>query len=148
MTISHPTRAIINEAAARLRDAAATRKPCSPVRDLTGSGAVSLNTWGRLDAGPTVGGRKIGPASLAVRAQLGVDHPDFDVPFDDAAYQDVTRIPLNRLLQPNAETEVAFVLGSEHVALDLFQPVLAEMSLTLDGDVVCSGDGPPARVIR
>lgn len=108
---------MIEAAAWRLAEAARTRTPCAPVRDLIGShdaaAAYAVQehlTHVRVAAGASVVGRKVGLTSAAVQAQLGVDQPDFGVLLDDMAYEDGGTIPIGRFLQPRVEAEVAFVL--------------------------------------
>lgn len=104
-------------AAARLREAQASRVPCAPVRDLldgmTASDAYDvqmINVDLDVAAGATVVGWKAGLTSDAVRRQLGVDSPDFGALLNTCAYGDDEAVPLSRLLQPKVEAEVAFVL--------------------------------------
>jgi 2-keto-4-pentenoate hydratase len=73
----------IEQAADRLRAAAAQRAPCPPVRDLIGADNVNaaykvqqLICAQRISAGARVVGRKIGLTSPAVQQQLGVDRPE------------------------------------------------------------------------
>ncbi|HWO64175.1 MAG TPA: fumarylacetoacetate hydrolase family protein [Umezawaea sp.] len=94
--------------------------PCGPVRDLIGSADVTaayevqrLVTEARCADGATVVGRKIGLTSKAVQAQLGVDSPDFGVLLDDMAMIESHPIPLDLLLQPRIEAEIAFVLSDD-----------------------------------
>jgi 2-keto-4-pentenoate hydratase len=117
----------VADAAARLREAAATSTPVAPVRELIGRDDVAtayavqrLLVAERIAAGARVVGRKIGLTSVAVQAQLGVDQPDFGVLFEDMAYDDGDTIPFEAVLQPRAEAEVAFVLKEDLVegALD------------------------------
>ncbi|MBK3522726.1 MULTISPECIES: 2-keto-4-pentenoate hydratase [Streptomyces] len=110
----------VAEAADRLLEAAATRVPCAPVRDLIGTGdtgaayAVQQRvTAVRLERGARVVGHKIGLTSSAVQRQLGVDQPDFGVLLDDMAYADGDTVPYASVLQPRVEAEVAFVLGED-----------------------------------
>ncbi|MEV4395723.1 fumarylacetoacetate hydrolase family protein [Nonomuraea sp. NPDC049607] len=110
----------IAAAAGRLTRAAASGVPCAPVRDLIGrddlAAAYAVQaalTATRLAAGARITGRKIGLTSEAVQRQLGVDQPDFGVLFEDMAYADGAVIPAGRVLQPRAEAEIAFVLGSD-----------------------------------
>jgi 2-keto-4-pentenoate hydratase len=110
----------IQSAASRLLEAARTGRPCAPVRDLLGAGDVrrgyavqELLTAARVGAGARIVGRKIGLTSAAVQTQLGVDQPDFGVLFDDMQYASGDPVPHDRLLQPQVEAEVAFILGED-----------------------------------
>ncbi|MFI8092981.1 2-keto-4-pentenoate hydratase [Streptomyces sp. NPDC086080] len=110
----------IAAAAARLREAAATGIPTTPVRDLIGrddvEAAYAVQTRlaaERIEAGATVVGRKIGLTSTAVQQQLGVDQPDFGVLFDDMEYADGSAVPADAILQPRVEAEIAFVLKAD-----------------------------------
>ncbi|SFF54496.1 2-keto-4-pentenoate hydratase [Blastococcus tunisiensis] len=121
MTITNPHVSPEVEAAARrLQQAATGGVPCAPVRDLIGSDDVaaayavqSVIIGDRVAAGATVVGRKIGLTSPAVQQWLGVDTPDFGVLLDDMEYAEDETVPTGRLLQPRAEAEIAFVLGSD-----------------------------------
>jgi 2-keto-4-pentenoate hydratase len=121
----------IDEAALRLAAAAASVTPCAPVRDLIGETDIAAAyavqqrlTERRLAGGARIVGRKIGLTSPAVQQQIGVDRPDFGVLFDDMAVAEGTPVPANRLLQPKAEAEVAFVLDR-----DLAEGVLDEAAV-------------------
>ena len=112
--------AIVAEAADRLLDATASGTPIPPLTDLLGSTDVDLAydvqrtvTARRLAEGARLVGRKIGLTSAAIQAQVGVDQPDFGVLLDDMRFRDDEAIPVGRLLQPRAEAELAFVLGSD-----------------------------------
>jgi 2-keto-4-pentenoate hydratase len=90
------------------------------VRDLIGATdveaayAVQMQlTRARIAAGARPVGRKIGLTSAAVQTQLGVDQPDFGVLFEDMQVAEGTPVPLDRLLQPKVEAEIAFVLGAD-----------------------------------
>ncbi|MEO6885314.1 MAG: 2-keto-4-pentenoate hydratase, partial [Jatrophihabitantaceae bacterium] len=121
MTDPIPDRhAVIREAAARLQEATRTTTPCGPVRDLLGDTDIALAydvqrvlTQDRLDAGARIVGRKIGLTSPAVQQQIGVDRPDFGVLFDDMLIPEDVEVPSERLLQPKAEAEIAFVLSAD-----------------------------------
>ncbi len=117
---------VVTGAATRLEQAARTGVPCGPVRDLLGSTDIDLAyavqqrvTEGRLAAGATVVGRKIGLTSAAVQRQIGVDRPDFGVLLDDMDVSNLPEVPSERLLQPKAEAEIAFVLGADLDSDDL-----------------------------
>ena len=113
----------ISAAVARLAQAQETRVPCAPVRDLIGTDDLDAAyavqqglVQGRLAAGATIVGRKIGATSEAVQTQLGVDQPDFgyllDV-MDVSAGVGGDPISMRTLLQPRVEGEVAFRLGRD-----------------------------------
>ena len=111
-------RALVEQAADQLRRAAAERVPCPPLRELVGSATdidagyaiQQVNTDRDLAAGRRVAGRKIGLTSKAVQEQLGVDRPDFGTLFVDMELGDGAEVPVERLLQPRAEAEVALVI--------------------------------------
>lgn len=110
----------IEEAAAALKQAWLSGKPCSPIREMLAAGDVDaayavqeIGTRDLLIAGRRLVGRKIGLTSPAVQKQLGVDQPDYGMLFD---YMDVplgATIPWTRLQQPKVEAEIAFILGSD-----------------------------------
>ena len=64
----------------------------------------------RLDQGETVIGKKIGVTSKAVQEMLQVYQPDFGQMLSAMVYSEGEEIPLNTLIAPRAEAEVAFVL--------------------------------------
>ena len=104
----------------RLAQAASTKTPCAPVRDLIGRDDVSTAyavqqalTARRVAAGGRIVGRKIGLTSTAVQEQLGVDRPDFGVLFADMEVAEGNAVPAGVLLQPKVEAEVAFILGRD-----------------------------------
>jgi 2-keto-4-pentenoate hydratase len=101
----------------RLWDAASSRKPCAPVRDLIGADNIAaayavqeLNIVRKVSAGGRPVGRKIGMTSAAVQKQLGYYEPNYGTLFADREAANGDRIPADRLLQPRAEAEIAFVL--------------------------------------
>lgn len=130
MTVAPATEAV-RAADERLRAAAASGRPCAPVRDLIGDSdqdaayaVQSLGIRRRLDEGRRVVGRKIGLTSPVVQAQLGVDTPDYGVLLDDMILADREPLDLGRFLQPRVEAEVAFVLGRD---LDLPTATVADV---------------------
>ncbi len=121
----------ILSAATRLLEAGRTFTACAPVRDLIGTTdleaayAVQSSTVdARAAAGERIVGHKVGLTSAAVQRQLGVFQPDFGVLTDRMAYADGQPIPLNTLLQPRVEAEVAFVLGHD---IDNPSPTIADV---------------------
>ncbi|MFC9837934.1 2-keto-4-pentenoate hydratase [Rhodococcus sp. NPDC127530] len=107
--------AAIETAAEALYRAQVTRRPCVPVAEYLGPSEIdaAYSTQQRLSerriaSGARIIGRKIGLTSAAVQRQIGVAQPDFGVLFDDMRYASDDLIPIDRLLQPKAEAEVAF----------------------------------------
>lgn len=86
--------------------------------DLVVDDAYAIQTYNverRVAAGATVIGRKVGLTSQPMQALLGVDEPDFGVLLDDMFVEDGDEVPLERLLQPRVEAEVAFLLERDLV---------------------------------
>ncbi len=115
MTLSNDD---IQQAAARIRDAADSGIACAPLSADYPGGTIAdayavqeANTAWALGKGRRLVGRKIGLTSRAVQAQLGVDQPDFGMLFADMAIADGEEVPYSSLLQPKLEGEIAFVLG-------------------------------------
>lgn len=110
----------LDAAVARLQEAERTHVPGAPVRDLLGASNITdayavqqRIIAGKIAAGAKPVGRKIGLTSLAVQQQVGVSTPDFGVLLDDMAYADGAYIPVERLIAPRAEAEIAFVLARD-----------------------------------
>ncbi|MGC6512436.1 MAG: 2-keto-4-pentenoate hydratase [Parvibaculales bacterium] len=127
MTVSQKE---IEQAAGLLMGAYETHQPIAPLResyDLTIEDAYAVqevNTKNWIKDGRILAGRKIGVTSKAVQGQLGVDQPDFGMLFSDMAYADSEEIPINNLMQPRIEGEIAFYLGKD---LDNEKLTLAEV---------------------
>ena len=67
----------------------------------------------RLDKGEKVIGKKIGVTSKAVMNMLGVHQPDFGYLLDGMVYNEGESIPMDTLIQPKAEGEIAFLLKKD-----------------------------------
>ena len=67
----------------------------------------------RKARGEKVVGKKIGLTSFAVQEQLGVDQPDYGVLFDTMNLTDKGPVPMELLMQPKVEGELAFILGED-----------------------------------
>ena len=111
---------VIEDLAARLRQAEATGVAIVPIRDALAGGGVqaayavqSANTAWHVANGRRIVGRKIGLTAKAVQAQLGVDSPDFGMLFADMEVADGEEIAQSRLMQPRVEAEISLVLGRD-----------------------------------
>ena len=76
--------------------------------------------------GARVVGKKIGATSKAIQSMFGVNQPDYGHLFDTMMYADGDTVPLEKLLQPKVECEIAFVLkkdlvGPNITALDVIE---------------------------
>lgn len=68
----------------------------------------------RLDSGEKIIGKKIGVTSKAVQDILDVHQPDFGFLTDSMSFIEGQEMPIsNRLIQPKAEGELAFVLKKD-----------------------------------
>lgn len=117
---SGPSAEAVTETAVQLAQAERTGSAVAPVRSLLGESdiptayAVQRELCRlRTVQGAVVVGRKIGLTSPAVQRQLGVDQPDFGVLFADMDVSGRAEVPLDRLLQPKVEAEIAFVLAED-----------------------------------
>jgi len=108
------------ELAARLFDAERTRRAVGPLTadhpelDLADAYAIqTINVERKLAEGRLLRGRKVGLTSKPMQQLLGVDEPDFGVLLDDMFVEDGDEIPLDAMLQPRVEAEMAFLMGSD-----------------------------------
>lgn len=67
----------------------------------------------RIAAGGRIVGRKIGVTSRAVMNLLGVGQPDFGSLLDSMWFAIGDAIPIDSLIQPRAEGEIAFILKKD-----------------------------------
>jgi 2-oxopent-4-enoate/cis-2-oxohex-4-enoate hydratase len=108
----------IDRLAAELHAALRHCKPVSPLTDrvpgisIADGYAISQRLLSiRLEEGERVIGKKIGITSAAIQDVLNVRQPDFGYLTDAMAWSTGATLPLaNRLIQPRAEGEIAFVL--------------------------------------
>ena len=104
----------------RLYDAERDRRPIDPLTathpELGVEDAYAIqmiNLERKLGEGRILRGRKVGLTSKPMQDLLGVDEPDFGVLLDDMFVEDGDAIPLDTMLQPRVEAEMAFLLGSD-----------------------------------
>jgi 2-oxopent-4-enoate/cis-2-oxohex-4-enoate hydratase len=88
----------------------------------------------RLAQGERVVGKKIGVTSAAVMNLLGVHQPDFGYMLDSMSYNEGEAVPMDRLIQPKAEGEIAFVMKR-----DLMGPGItgADVLAATEGVITC-----------
>ena len=119
------TRAEIAGWAAKLDTARRDRMGCEPISstvDLDIDDAYAIQRAGtdlRLERGERVVGWKLGYTSLAMRIQMGIDHPNFG-PLTDAMLLSHDGTVSAALIQPRVEPEIG---------LRLAQPLTGEVSL-------------------
>lgn len=106
-------------AADRLNDAYRTGA-IPPMRDVLGPldaekayAIQQINTARWIGDGRKVIGRKVGLTAKSVQQQLGVSQPDFGVLFADMAIADGGSLPPQKVLQPKAEGEIAFLIAED-----------------------------------
>jgi 2-keto-4-pentenoate hydratase len=107
-------------AALALRRARIDRTPIARISETHGIAGVdaayaiaAFNVAERVAGGARLVGKKVGLTSRAVQQQLGVNEPDFGILFDDMQFLDGDAIPMDRLVQPKAEAEVAFIVTKD-----------------------------------
>lgn len=85
-------------------------------RDITNEEAYQVQLEGmklRLADGQTIVGRKIGLTSRAMQTALGVFEPDYGYITDRMMVLDGDPLPMDALIAPKVEAEIAFVLKSD-----------------------------------
>ncbi|MEN9923879.1 MAG: hypothetical protein RL268_5 [Pseudomonadota bacterium] len=157
------TNCSLDDLARRLRDAY-TSGAVAPLRDgldptdATSAYAIQeLNTRFWQGQGRRIVGRKAGLTAKAVQQQLGVDQPDFGVLFDDMRVADGGTLNPAQCLQPKAEAEIAFVLGSDlpsasstpaevaaavatvHAAIEIVDSRIADWKITFADTIADNG---------
>ncbi|ALL79304.1 2-keto-4-pentenoate hydratase (plasmid) [Pseudonocardia sp. EC080610-09] len=121
MTAAARDSTAVRSAADLLTRAVRTGTAIAPVRTLIGDtdAEVAYAVQRRINdervgAGAVVVGHKIGLTSPAVQRQLGVDQPDFGILFADMDVSGrASAVPIDRLIQPKIEAEIAFVLAAD-----------------------------------
>jgi 2-keto-4-pentenoate hydratase len=115
-----PDQQLAAELAGQLWAAGQARVPIEPLTDRhpglkasDGYDIQSRNIERRVAAGAHIRGRKIGLTSRVMQELLGVTEPDYGVLLDDMFVEDGDEIPLETMVQPRVEAEMAFVLGQE-----------------------------------
>lgn len=64
----------------------------------------------RLSSGARIVGRKVGATNSVIQRLFGIDEPDYGVLFDDMLLPDGSDVPIDQLIQPRVEPEIAFLL--------------------------------------
>ncbi len=121
---------LINELGDELYQAMVQRETVTPLTsrgfDITVEDAyhISLRMLERrLAAGERVIGKKIGVTSKAVQNMLGVHQPDFGYLTDAMVYNSGEAMPISeRLIQPRAEGEIAFILKKDLMGPGVTKP--------------------------
>ncbi|MGE7762171.1 2-keto-4-pentenoate hydratase [Peribacillus sp. NPDC097895] len=67
----------------------------------------------KVEAGQKIVGKKIGLTSKAMQNLLGVDQPDYGHLLDGMAINNDGKIPLEKVIQPKVEAEIAFILKDD-----------------------------------
>ena len=108
---------LITQLGDELYDALKACKPITPFTDrysdITIDDAYNIQQRmieRRLAAGEKITGKKIGATSAAVQNMLGVYQPDFGYLLDGMFIEEGQVIPVDEMIAPRAEGEIAFIL--------------------------------------
>ncbi|RAQ94141.1 hypothetical protein A4R35_01260 [Thermogemmatispora tikiterensis] len=108
------------ELALRLDQAEQTRTPIAPLSEsypgLTVADAYTIQQhWlqKKFLRGARLVGHKVGLTSLAMQRQMGVDQPDYGFLLDSMVHSSGALLPLQQLIQPRVEPEIAFWLQAD-----------------------------------
>ena len=121
MSASNSSRAALIETLGdELHEALAARRTVAPLSgrgfDLTIEDAYRIQERmlsHRLNTGERIVGKKVGATSKAVQSLLNVHQPDFGMLLSGMLYNSGDTIPIDRLIQPKAEGEIAFLLARD-----------------------------------
>lgn len=115
-----PGRTVVAELADSLWRAEVERTPIAPLTDsrpeLSAAEAYAVQTRNverRVAAGAVVCGHKVGLTSRASQQVLGVHEPTFGVLLDDMVVDEFDELPVDALVAPRVEAEIAFVMGDD-----------------------------------
>lgn len=93
---------------------------CEPVRGHFEEDAIkkayqvqAINIEKQVAKGFQIVGKKIGLTSFAVQQQLGVNEPDYGILLSRMVVPNHGSIPNEKLMQPKAEAEIAFVVSED-----------------------------------
>lgn len=115
--------------AARLREAARTRRAGSPLSDdcpaLTETDAYAIQAELLRLTGGTRTGYKLGFTSAAMREQMGVEHPNSGVLLATMRI-DGPDLPVDELIHPRLEPEIAIALGRDLHGADVTPQQVAD----------------------
>lgn len=132
---------LINQLGDELYTALTTRQVVDPLTsrydDITIENAYHIQQRmisRRTDKGEKIIGKKIGVTSAAVMNLLGVRQPDFGYMLDGMIYNEGESVPMNTLIQPRAEGEIAFMMKR-----DLMGPGItaADVLAATEGVMAC-----------
>jgi len=105
-------------AAQQLRDAELLRAPMDPLTvlypgiDVEDAYEIALlNIRGRLAAGETVYGHKVGLSSPVMQQMMGVDEPDYGHLLSNMVFAEGEPVDTARFCYPRIEVEIGYVLG-------------------------------------
>ena len=115
----------VEQLAAQLYDAQENRAPTGPLTELEPEMSVDdayavqlANVRRATDGGHFIVGKKIGLTSLVMQQMMNVNEPDFGHLLDSMDIAD-GNIPMDILLQPKTEGEIAFILNKDLVGPDV-----------------------------
>ena len=110
----------VEEIAKQLRTAYDNKDTIAPISKHIGTTDIetaykiqNINAEHRANNGGRIVGKKIGLTSVAIQKQLGVDQPDYGVLFHDMELLNGTTVKAASMIQPKAESEIAFVLSED-----------------------------------
>jgi 2-oxopent-4-enoate hydratase len=76
--------------------------------------SIQLHTISKkVEDGAIIAGKKIGLTSKAMQAQFNISEPDYGIIVDRTILREGKSIPTNKLIQPQIEIEIAFLLKED-----------------------------------